>query len=825
MIKLSETEGKGMSEKTVESIKSRLKELEAEKKKLLSELTLLQSQKSDDDITLPPIGSQLLSVTPKTPEEKINLFIKLFGCRTDVFPKLWENNKTGKKGYSPVCTNEWVKGVCHKPKVKCTDCNQKAFRRLDEKVVSEHLTGKITIGTYTIRNDDNCKFLATDFDDENWEQDVLLFKQEAENLGIDVVFERSRSGNGGHAWIFFSEFIPASLARQLGSIIMTKAIMKSPRFNLSSYDRFFPNQDYMPKGGFGNLIALPLQRAPRQNGNSVFISDDLKVIDDQWERLSSVRALSYLDVSKLVYKVSADFDKPDVAVEDENQSWSESTLDILTEQVKDQCFGQKIDVELSSQLYIDIDGMPSKLVAALKRLATFANPEFFQKQKMRFSTWSIPKYIFCGDLEGSKLILPSGLVEKVEEICEDAGAEFKLNDCRPDHRRFRVSFKGELKKEQKRAVEEVIQHECGVLVAPPGSGKTVMGCAVLSKRKVPTLILVHRAPLLDQWKERLIEFVNFDVKKIGTINGQKKKPQGKIDIAMMQTVNKMSEEDLQALLNKYEQIIVDECHHIAAFTFESILKKSPARYILGLTATPYRKDGHQAIIHMQSGPIRYEMLEKETEFESKRVIVRNSNFKMPEEAGPQPPIHQVWSHLISDEERLELVADDVIENLDENRVPLVISERKEHLQLLRNNLLGKEVPESHVFILDGDLSKKQRNLMLDEINSAIARKDPVCILTTGSLIGEGFDLPVLDTLFLAMPVAFRGKVIQYAGRIHRAVEGKDEVRIYDYVDPWSGLTLSMFRKRVKAYRSMGYRIESPPTINVYGDRSQPSLFH
>lgn len=825
MIKLSETEGKGMSDKTVESIKSRLKELEAEKKKLLSELTQLQSLKSDEDIALPPIGSQLLSTTPKTPEEKINLFMKLFGCRTDVFPKLWENNKTGKKGYSPVCANEWVRGVCHKPKIKCGDCNQKAFRRLDENAISEHLTGKITLGTYTIRNDDSCKFLATDFDDENWEQDVLLFKKEAEKLGVEVAVERSRSGNGGHAWIFFSEFIPASLARQLGSIIMTKAIMKSPRFDLSSYDRFFPNQDYMPKGGFGNLIALPLQKAPRENGNSAFISDNLKVIDNQWEYLSSVRALSFLDVSKLVDKVSADFDKPDAAVEDENQSWSESTLDILTEQVKDQCFGQTIEAKLSSQLYVGIEGVPSKLIAALKRLATFANPEFFQKQKMRFSTWNIPKYIFCGDLEGSHLILPSGLIEKVEEICADAGAEFKLNDSRPNHRHFRVSFKGKLKKEQKRAVEEVVEHECGVLVAPPGSGKTVMGCAVLSKRKVPTLILVHRAPLLDQWKNRIEEFVNFDVKKIGTINGQKKKPQGKIDIAMMQTVNKMSEEDLKTLLSKYEQIIVDECHHIAAFTFESILKKSPARYILGLTATPYRKDGHQAIIHMQSGPIRYEMLETETEFESKRVIVRNSNFKMPEEAGPQPPIHQVWSHLITDEERLELVADDVIENLDEARVPLVISERKEHLQLLRNNLLSKEVPESHIFILDGDLSKKQRNTMLEEINSSIVRKDPVCILTTGSLIGEGFDLPVLDTLFLAMPVAFRGKVIQYAGRIHRPVEGKDEVRIYDYVDPWSGLTLSMFRKRVKAYRSMGYRIESPPTINIYGDRSQPSLFH
>ncbi len=658
-----------MSEQSVKTIKKRLEELEREKKKLLSKLSLLQSRRIPEETNHPPIGDRISSKIPTTPGEKIDLFLKLFVCRTDVFPKFWENKKTGKKGYSPVCSNEWVRGICEKPKIKCTDCTHKAFKQLDEKAISDHLTGKITLGTYTIKNDDSCKFLAADFDDKKWEQDIILFKKEAEKLGIDVAIERSRSGHGGHAWIFFSEFIPASLARRLGSVIMTRAIMSSTRFDLSSYDRFFPNQDYMPKGGFGNLIALPLQKVPRRTGNSVFVSDDFKVIENQWEFMSSIRTLSHLEVLNLVNKLSSSFEKIDTSAEDKSQSWSEKSLDMMTEQIKNQCFGQEISAKLSSQLYINTEGVSSKLVAAFKRLATFANPEFFQKQKMRFSTWNIPKYIFCGELRDSYLILPIGLLEKVEEICKNAGARLNIRDNRPNHRKFKVSFKGKLKKEQKKAVEEIIQHENGVFVAPPGSGKTVVGCAVISKRKSTTLILVHRAPLLDQWRQRLSEFVKFDVKKIGIIDGQKKKPQEKIDIAMMQTLSKMDEGDLQKLLSKYEQIVVDECHHIAAFTFELILKNSSARYVLGLTATPYRKDGHQAIIHMQSGPIRYEISGEEIKFDSKRVIVRNSDFRLPDEAGPQPPVHQVWSHLINDKERLELVSDDIIDNLNEARVP------------------------------------------------------------------------------------------------------------------------------------------------------------
>ena len=371
-------------------------------------------------------------------------------------------------------------------------------------------------------------------------------------------------------------------------------------------------------------------------------------------------------------------------------------------------------------------------------------------------------------------------------------------------------------------MDALLQHEKGVLTASPGSGKTVIGCALISKRKLPTLILVHRAPLGDQWKKKINEFINFDPEKIGIVSGQKKNWSGKIDIAMMQTINKMK--NLNEFLACYGQIIIDECHHIPAFTFESIIKKSPAIYIVGLTATPYRKDGLQSIIHIQCGPIRYQMAEKESHFKSKRVIFRKFNIKMPEKTEPQPPIHKVWNFLVHNEQRIELIAKDLKESLKEGRVPLLISDRKEHLQILKKALVNKKTKmgESHIFVLDGCLSKKQRNQMLDNINLRLLQKEPVCLLATGALIGEGFDLPALDTLFLTMPVAFSGRLIQYTGRLHRPLRDKKEIRVYDYVDTGSGLTMSMFKKRIKIYRQMGYRMESDPAI--YEHPFQSSLF-
>ena len=812
-----------MENNGISYLKDRLRSVERERERLLREISALQNR-TQPEKTSSSVGSRLKGFDP-VDEEKVSLFLRLFSGRKDVFAKFWESKKSGKKGWSPVCRNEWAPGICEKPKVKCAECPHQSFEPFGAGVVRRHLRGEITAGVYAIRKDSDCGFLAVDFDNEEWQRDMALFKEEGEKLGVDIALERSRSGNGGHAWIFFSEPIPATLARRLGSIIMTQALKRSSQLKLSSYDRFFPNQDFIPGGGFGNLIALPLQKVPRERGNTVFVDKNIQPIGDQWACLSAVHRLSYGEVSRMIdkYSPSPETSKESGDVEeDKNRLWNENSLDVLLNNKKDQFAGVKVEGELFSQIKINTENLPSRLVLSLKRKAVFANPEFFRKQKMRFSTWNTPRYIFCGEQTQKALILPGGLVDSCKEICEAAGARFFLKDKRLSYGKIRIAFKGRLEKEQKKAFDALLPYERGVLTAPPGAGKTVIACAFLSNRKRPALILVHRAPLCDQWREKLAEFTSFPKERIGLITGQKKTAGGKVDIAMIQTVGKMK--NPVDFLSRYGQIIIDECHHIPAFTFEAVTKKAPVVYILGLTATPYRKDGLQPIIYMQCGPVRYKMTEKRSAFSAKRVIIRSSRLKAPEGMEPCPPIHKIWDLLVYDKQRLDLIAGDLKENLNEGRVPLLISDRREHLQLLKTALEGKNADRSCIFILDGGLSKKRRIEILDEISSRLSRKRSVCLLATGALVGEGFDLPALDTLFLTLPVAFSGRLVQYAGRLNRPLEGKKEIRIYDYVDTGSGLTASMFKKRVKVYRQMGYRIESDLTVNLSEDPFQSQLF-
>ncbi|MFN9068069.1 MAG: DEAD/DEAH box helicase, partial [Bdellovibrionales bacterium] len=380
---------------------------------------------------------------------------------------------------------------------------------------------------------------------------------------------------------------------------------------------------------------------------------------------------------------------------------------------------------------------------------------------------------------------------------------------KPQFKKLKVSFSGELSSSQKKAVAQICTQEIGVLVAPPGAGKTVMGCNIIAKRKVSTLILVHRMPLLEQWKMQISTFLGIEIKKIGTLGGQKKKQTGEIDIGMLQTLANL--EDPEEALAGYGQIIIDECHHIPAVSFEAILKKCSPRYVLGLTATPYRKDGHQAIIHMQCGPVRHEIKHVDGPILNKKVIVRETTFKMPEELGQQPAIHLVWENLVVDRARLDLVAQDLRNSLMEKRFPLIISERKEHLEMLAQVFKEKLSDlNARAFTLTGGLGKKTRAAILNDLNSTLKTETRPYILATGSFIGEGFDMPELDTLIIAMPVSFKGKLIQYAGRLHRVSAEKKDVIIYDYLDSSSALTVSMFRKRLAAYKTMGYQIHAPP---------------
>ncbi len=623
----------------IRTIENKLTALEKERSRLLGELKSLRVAQ-DETSSVVKLGRPTLIGSPESNEEKTDLFLKLFRGRKNVYPKRWENNKTGKSGYSPVCENEWVKPICQKPKIKCGDCSHQKFMPLNDVAVGAHLRGAATIGTYAIREDDTCIFLACDFDESSWQSDLLAFSQTAQLLGIDVAMERSRSGKGGHAWIFFAEPVPARLARSLGTLIIAKCSERNIRLSLESYDRFFPTQDFLPRGGFGNLIALPLQKTPRDNGNSSFVDEAFEVITDQWAYLASVRRLLKYEVELLLkeYLPKNSIRRPD-AFEDvawitDNEILEKTSLP----QEHDRSLeGKNVEVIFGSMLSIPIEGLPTKVIARLKKTSSFANPEFYKLQRMRMQTYPHPRFIFSGEMRPEHFLLPRGVLDKVTKILQDAGAKVVIRDERIARKKVAVEFNGLLTPIQDKAVKKIKESDLGILMAPPGAGKTVMACKLISDRKVSTLVLVHRQPLLDQWKERISNFLNIPIKEIGTLSGSKKKMTGKIDVGMLQSISRL--DDLSEIAEKYSQIIIDECHHIPATSFEAILKQLPARFVVGLSATPYRKDGLEKIMFLQCGPVGCEIQPNEISDLPKEVSIYETAIVFPEELGRQPPYH------------------------------------------------------------------------------------------------------------------------------------------------------------------------------------------
>jgi superfamily II DNA or RNA helicase len=794
-----------------DQIKARLATIEQERHSLLQELESLSTLRTSTGF----LGVSASEKPVTTQEERITLFMRLFRCRDDIFPKMWENQKKGTRGYSPACKTEWVRGICDKPRIKCSECENRSFIPFDESIIRSHIEGGITIGTYTIRDDDTCIFLAADFDKEHWGVDALTYKAAARDMGVEVYIERSRSGIGGHAWIFFQEPIAAQMARRLGTLILTHAMDRRHHIGFNSYDRFFPSQDTMPSGGFGNLIALPLQRIPRTSGNSVFVDDDLVPYPDQWEFLSRVRLLSSQDVGAVLHdKASPPTQRRKAEQANPELMEAETSIDTAEEKLRGIHTGS-IPFVYSHHLEISIAGLPSRLIAAFKRTATFANPKFFELQRMRFSTWNTPRYICSAELsdDGNRMIVPRGLLSRCMGLAALAGASVEFIDRRPDFKHIPIKFTGSLLPPQKTALRHLLAGESGVLVAPPGSGKTVIACAVIARRRVPTLVLVHRKQLADQWKEQLLKFTDLKKDQIGIFGTKNTRRSGLVDIGMLQTLARDHNSD--RLLDGYGQIVIDECHHVPAVSFESVLKRIEARHFLGLTATPYRKDGLERIITMQCGPVLHTMEEtKAQSLLARQVILRETTFRM-NDASAQPALHEIWQALVTDRDRLHLVALDVVAALGEGRFPLVLSDRREHLDLLLAEITALQAhTRVSGFLLTSDTGKRIRHQMMEEISAMRERGERPFLLSTGSLMGEGFDLPELCTLVLAMPLSFKGRLVQYAGRLHRESAGKNDVRIYDYVDLNLGLCVTMFRKRMATYRKMGYSVDIPPDSHL-----------
>ena len=778
----------------IKEIEAELHDLEARRQGLLAEMREIRSAAESPEL---PLGKG----TPSTNEEKIDLFLSLFGARRSLYPKLWINRKKGSKGYSPACSNEWVHGVCEKPRVKCSDCPNQNFPPLDHSAIHSHLIGRHTIGTYAIREDDGCIFLAADFDGDGWMQDIEAYRRAAEQMGISVGMERSRSGNGGHAWIFFASPVPAVLARRLGTLIVDRASSFHRGMKLSTYDRFFPNQDTCPQGGFGNLIALPLQQEPRKSGHTLFLDENFDPVSDQWSCLASLQKIDLTELQRLL-ETNCSPEKDIDPTESISLNFDESALNVIPQAVRRGDFKGTLKLLRSSQISIPLADLPTSLGASLKRLGTIANPVFYEKQRLRFPTINIPRFIFCGEEHDDKLVLPRGTLHDIEKLVSKAGGKIEVIDRRPAPATADLSFIGALTATQSTAVDAILGHEHGVLVAPPGAGKTVMACAAIARRSTPTVILVHRKQLLDQWSDRLQNFLGLSKNEIHVL-GKVRYPAAPVALGMFPTLARS--EFPEALFAKYGHVIIDECHHVPAASFEAAMKCCTARYILGLTATPNRKDGLQKILFLQCGPIRHRIDLDHSEEQSRTVFVREFSLRLPAEKD-RLPIHQIWEHLIQSGERNRAIASDVVAALEQQRFCALLSDRKEHLNALES-LLREKWPEESIYRIDGSTKQKLRTAILGNLRSKASEGRAFALLATASLLGEGFDMPELDTLFLAMPISFKGRLIQYAGRLHRFSEKKKSVRIYDYVEPDHPLTAQMYRKRTTAYREMGYSIQ------------------
>ena len=778
-------------------LQKKVKELEKECERLRVENSKLKHQLS---LKTTPSHPAVQVPSDLATENKIKLFKSLFKGRTDVFPKRWES-RNGKSGYSPACDNEWKPSLCEKPKTKCSQCNNRALTPLNDQVLYDHLSGKQTIGVYPLLLDDSCGFLAVDFDKSSWQDDVIAFLQTCDELNIPASLERSRSGNGGHVWIFFSEFISAVLARQMGNVILAKTMDKRIEIGLDSYDRLFPNQDTMPNGGFGNLIVLPLQKQPREHDNSVFIDRNMQAYSDQWEYLATIKRMSKVEVEKIALLKAEEVDRPvdDLSAEVNNTPWKSTPIKT---QIPHGLLPKELRLVIASGVYIEKEKLPSILINQLIHLAAFRNPEFYRAQAMRMPVYNKPRMIACYDDLPKFIVLPRGCLADVTQLLEAHKINITVVDESTKGKTLRVSFKGKLRTKQKDAVKSLRQHDIGVLSATTAFGKTVVAAKMIAVRKRSTLILVHRKQLLEQWRERLATFLSVSVDDIGQIGGGKKKPNGRLDIALLQSLYRNGE--VYQGVSVYGHIIVDECHHISAFSFEQILKQAKAKYVLGLTATPIRKDGHHPIIFMQCGATRYQVNAKDAALErpfEHIMIPRSTKFSAPE-SEEKVTIQKIYQYLSENEDRNNQIVSDVISNVRMGRSPLLLTERVSHLKILADKLSDKV---ENTIVLHGGMGNKQLNKIREQLETIDDNEERV-ILATGKYIGEGFDDPRLDTLFLAMPISWKGTLQQYAGRLHRLYDSKKEVRIYDYVDGQVEMLQRMYAKRKTGYRAMGYLI-------------------
>ncbi|MCG9638741.1 DEAD/DEAH box helicase [Vibrio sp. Isolate34] len=728
-----------------------------------------------------------------SPQQKLSIYQSYFKGNTQCYAHRWQNQQ-GRSGYAIACENEWHQGVCGKPKVKCLECPNQAFKPLGDDTMYAHLTGKEVVGLYPMLANNTCWLLAVDFDKSDWQEASLAYVEVCKLKGIDCLLERSRSGQGAHVWIFFTQATDAKVARQLGFYLLDEAMKIHGALSFDSYDRLFPNQDVLPIGGIGNLIALPLQKQARLNGNSVFVDHSFTPYPDQWEVLASTGRLS---IEKIELLLESRVDHRNNSEDGASIKPWERTVN-TSAAIPDK--PKALDIVLANRLYLPINQVPNPLIAQFKKLASFSNPKFFKAQGLRLSTNGIARFICLAEIDSGYLSLPRGCLDDLEDICSSYGISLQLEDKRVKGKQLAaITFVGSLRPAQRKAVDKLLQYDNGVLHAPTAFGKTITAIGLICQRKINTLVLVHNKQLVEQWEERLKVFAQGV--EVGVWTGSKKKPTRQIDIATYQSLVNRSDNSVNELVQDYGQVIVDECHHLSAPQFERVLSESPAKFIVGISATLERRDGHQPIIFMQAGKVRHSIKSDQGARLFQRLEKKVLSFEVPlnlVSAEPKPHISDVYRWLMLHSERNKIIVDDIKNEVAKGKVPIVLTERREHANIISRML--EDTGLNHQMLV-GAMKKKQQA----EVMAKLATTE--VLVATGRFIGEGFDLPRLDTLILALPVSWKGSLIQYVGRIQREFEGKDEVKVIDYVDSRIPMLSRMFKKREKGYRALGFEVD------------------